>query len=108
MTTTQYARTASSKRLKKLWPIGIYRVSGESMRPGYEPGDILLGWRWFRPRVHQVVVAHADRAVIKRITHVTRTHVWIVGDNRVLSTDAREIDRDQLEALIIYKLWLVA
>ncbi len=92
----------------KLWPLGLYRVAGESMRPTYEPGDTLLGWRWFRPRAGQVVVAWQDsRPLVKRIKRLSGHQVWIEGDNPAASTDSRSfgpVTLAQVEAVIIAKV----
>jgi phage repressor protein C with HTH and peptisase S24 domain len=91
----------------KLWPLGIYRVEGESMLPTYKPGDTLLGWRWFTPARSQVVVARTNRLLIKRVTHVNIEGVFLEGDNPRRSTDSRSfglVRRDQVEARIIMKL----
>jgi phage repressor protein C with HTH and peptisase S24 domain len=90
-----------------LWPIGIYRVEGDSMLPSYRPGDTLLGWRWFAPKRGDVVVVRRDRPLIKRITHVNVEGIFIEGDNPRRSTDSRSfglVRRSQVEARIIMKL----
>jgi hypothetical protein len=91
------------------------------MRPIYAPGDTLLGWRWFRPRPGQVVVALGPqgRPLIKRVarvmpaTPVTPTAparpaaVWLLGDNPAASTDSRSfgaVGRRRLVARIIARL----
>lgn len=90
------------------WPLGLYRVAGESMLPSYRPGDTLLGLRWFTPRRGQVVVAtHAGRPLIKRLAAISGDHVTLLGDNLAHSTDSRHfgpIPRTQLKAKIIAKL----
>jgi phage repressor protein C with HTH and peptisase S24 domain len=93
--------------IRRLCPIGIYRVSGASMQPGYEPGDTLLGLRWFRPRPGQVVVLRRDRPLIKRVGRLDDGRVWLLGDNRAHSTDSRHfgpVREFELEARIIAKL----
>lgn len=91
-----------------MWPLGLYRVNGVSMQPTYQPGDLLLGWRWFRPRVGQVVVAVSpERSIIKRIKDHHDTDFWLEGDNVAYSTDSRSFGpvlRRQIQALIIAKI----
>lgn len=90
-----------------LWPLGLYRVAGNSMAPTYLEGDILLGWRWFVPRPGQVVVARLDIPVVKRIGSVSSNVVWLAGDNAPNSTDSRHyglVSRRQLEAKIIIRI----
>jgi nickel-type superoxide dismutase maturation protease len=93
--------------MRRLWPLGFYRVAGDSMRPTFAPGDTLVGWRWFRPRAGQVVVAHHNQPLIKRVKSVHPDHVWLEGDNAAASTDSRTfglVPRAQLEAVIIARL----
>jgi nickel-type superoxide dismutase maturation protease len=91
-----------------MWPLGLYRVAGESMLPTYRPGDTLLGWRWFRPHAGQVVVAvHDGRPLIKRVAQVDGPHIWLLGDNPDASTDSRHfgaISRPALRARVIARL----
>lgn len=78
------------------------------MAPTYSPGDVLLGWRWFRPHLGQVVVVQTpDRKLIKRIKTVQNSGYWVEGDNPARSIDSRSfgtVDRKQIQALIIAKL----
>jgi phage repressor protein C with HTH and peptisase S24 domain len=77
------------------------------MLPVYRAGDTLLGWRWFRPRAGQVVVARHDRLLIKRIRRLEGRQVWVEGDNAAASTDSRQfgpVDQASLEAVIIRRL----
>ncbi|MDF2461081.1 MAG: nickel-type superoxide dismutase maturation protease [Candidatus Saccharibacteria bacterium] len=89
------------------WPLGIYRVSGDSMLPTYQPGDTLLGLRWFKPKKGDVVIANRDRPLIKRVSHVNVEGIFVEGDNPRRSTDSRTfglLRRDQIEAKVILKL----
>lgn len=91
-----------------MWPVGLYRVRGESMLPTYQDGNVLIGLRWFTPKIGQVVVAKtADRHVIKRIKRMSPGQVWLEGDNAAASTDSRKhglYPIEELEAQIIAKL----
>jgi nickel-type superoxide dismutase maturation protease len=92
---------------RRWWPLGLYRVAGDSMRPTYEPGATLVGWRWFRPRPGRVVVAWHERPLIKRIKQVNGQAVWLEGDNPGRSTDSRQfgpVTRADLEAVIVGQL----
>ncbi len=90
------------------WPLHLYRVAGESMLPTYQPGDTLLGLRWFSPRAGQVVVAmHQGRPLIKRIAKLDSHGVWLEGDNPGRSTDSRHfgpLAPSRLEARIVARL----
>jgi phage repressor protein C with HTH and peptisase S24 domain len=96
------------RRRLRLWPLGLYRVAGESMLPAYQPGNLLLGWRWFRPRAGQVVIARrAGRPLLKRIIRLQDNTVWLEGDNPAHSTDSRHfgpLSRSTLEARILIRL----
>lgn len=95
--------------MKLAWPLGLYRVSGDSMLPTYSPGDLLLGERWSRPTSGSVVVARLDRAVIKRVWRIEPDgRLWLQGDNLAASTDSRQfgaVERDMVEAVIMRKLF---
>lgn len=90
------------------WPLGIYRVAGDSMLPHYRPGQTLLGWRWFRPRPGQAVIARqGGRPLLKRVAKLSPNQVWLLGDNVARSTDSRHfgpLPHGQLEAIIIARL----
>jgi phage repressor protein C with HTH and peptisase S24 domain len=73
----------------KLWPLGLYRVAGHSMIPTYAPGDLLLGLRWFRPRVGDVLVLTGQPPLIKRLTAITPEGLVVSGDNASDSHDSR-------------------
>jgi nickel-type superoxide dismutase maturation protease len=91
-----------------IWPLGLYRVAGDSMLPTYRPGDTLLGLRWFTPRPGQVVVAvESGRPLVKRIIAIEASAVTLAGDNPAASTDSRHfgpVHKNQLEAKILVKI----
>jgi hypothetical protein len=77
------------------------------MEPTYKAGDVLLGLRWFRLKVGQVVIAFTDRPVVKRLTKITAEGYWLEGDNKQASSDSRQfgaVQRDQIVALVIASL----
>lgn len=78
------------------------------MLPTYQPGDLLVGWRWFTPRERQVVVARFDKPVIKRVRRLERDGaVWLEGDNVDESADSRRLGAvppEQLEARVLLRL----
>ena len=93
------------------WPFGLYRVAGDSMRPTFQPGDTLLGWRWLnlaRLKPGTIVVARlADgRPVIKRI-HARTPDGWfdLRGDNPVASTDSRHFGPVAGSTILACVLW---
>ena len=92
---------------RRWWPLGLYRVAGESMVPTYRPGATLVGWRWLRPRAGRVVVAWRERPLIKRVKRVAGDAVWLEGDNPAHSTDSRQfgpVQRTDIEAIIVGRL----
>lgn len=72
-------------------PLCLYRVSGQSMLPTYKPGDLVLGWKKFKPKVGDVVVVMFDRPRIKRVKQVLADGVWVEGDNPDHSSDSRDL-----------------
>lgn len=94
--------------MKLLWPLGLYRVSGDSMLPTYKPGDVLLGGRWGRPRNGAVVVAQFGQPLVKRVIRTEPDgRLWLQGDNSAASTDSRQfgaIAPELIEATILAKL----
>ena len=92
----------------RVWPLHLFRVEGDSMRPTYVPGDTLLGLSWFKPQVGQTIVAeHAGMPLIKRLNGVTDSQIWVIGDNPGHSTDSRmfgPLTKNALKAKIIAKL----
>lgn len=88
------------------WPLKLYKVAGPSMLPNFQPGDIAIGWRWFRPRPGQVVVAHTDIPLIKRVKSTGPAQIWLEGDNPTASTDSRHfgpLPISKIEAVILTK-----
>jgi nickel-type superoxide dismutase maturation protease len=100
-------------RLLALLPVGRYRVEGESMSPGLQPGERVVVNRlayWLRePRPGDVVVLRdprqRDRLLVKRIEARDDDGRWLVaGDNAAASTDSRAFGLVE-RALILGKVW---
>lgn len=69
----------------------IRRVEGLSMLPAYAHGKIVVGWRFRRPRVGDVVIArHHKIELIKRVSDLQDGQVYLLGDNAGASTDSRQ------------------
>lgn len=69
----------------------IRRVEGLSMLPAFSHGKIVLGWRFKRPRVGDVVIARHHRIeLIKRVSEMQDGKVFLLGDNAEASTDSRQ------------------
>ena len=69
----------------------IRRVEGLSMLPTFSHGKIVVGWRFRRPRVGDVVIAkHHRTELIKRVSEMQDGKVFLLGDNAEASTDSRQ------------------
>lgn len=68
----------------------LRRVVGDSMKPSYRHGQIVVVSMVRRFTVGDVVIAmQANREVIKRITEIKDGMFFIEGDNKSASTDSR-------------------
>lgn len=69
----------------------IRRVEGLSMLPAFAHGKIIVGWRFGRPQVGDVVIArHHKIELIKRVSDIQGGQVYLLGDNPPASTDSRQ------------------
>ena len=69
----------------------IRRVEGLSMLPAFAHGKIVIGWRFRRPQVGDVVIAkHHHLELIKRVSELQEDRVYLLGDNADASTDSRQ------------------
>lgn len=69
----------------------IRRVEGLSMMPAYNHGAIVVGWRFSRPRIGDVVIVRHHRVeIIKRVSQLENGQVFLLGDNPEESTDSRQ------------------
>ncbi len=60
------------------------------MLPAYQPGTLVLGLKWLRPKVGSVVVAdYQGREILKRVARVNQEGFFLLGDNATRSTDSR-------------------
>ncbi len=78
------------------------------MLPTYRPGDLLVGWRWFKPHIGQIVIAQTDRLLVKRITRIEPDGYWLEGDNKALSRDSRRFGSVGRSALVYTVLRRIA
>ncbi|MEO5628012.1 MAG: S24/S26 family peptidase [Candidatus Saccharimonadales bacterium] len=79
------------KPKKPKLPFAIRRVSGRSMEPTLLNGQLVVVWRWAKPRPGSVVVVHHNGLEkIKRIQDVKDGQIYLLGDNPLKSTDSRQ------------------
>jgi nickel-type superoxide dismutase maturation protease len=85
-------------------------VSGESMRPAFEPGDRLLIGPPARIGPGSVVAIGdprcPDHLMVKRVRTLDHTWVDVRGDNEAASTDSRQlglIPRSHLAGRVLYR-----
>lgn len=97
---------------KKKWE--IIKVSGESMSPTLQDGDLVLIDKTSPVRLGDIIVLNhpiSDYLIIKRITgikkHGNETVYYVMGDNRSNSIDSRNfgyIKEEHIEGRVI-KSW---
>lgn len=83
-------------------------VKERSMEPFCRDGDFVLvnrmSYFFSRPKVGQVVVLEDpkdfSRLVLKRVTAVQGSFLWVEGDNKERSTDSRDFGWVRAEALL--------
>lgn len=87
------------------FPLGLYRVNGNSMFPTLAHGQIVVGLKNKSPRPGDIVVIYLQKPIIKRLIRIDGDNLWIEGDNSDASTDSRQfgsIKAKYLEAVIIW------
>ena len=61
------------------------------MVPTFAHGRVVIGWRFRRPQLGDVVIArHHRMELIKRISAMQDGQVFLLGDNAEASTDSRQ------------------
>ena len=85
-------------------------VSGESMKPAFEPGDRLLVVGPWPVRAGQVVALtdprRPGRLMVKRVWRVDGRELEVLGDNPVASTDSRHfgpVPRRSVIGRVVYR-----
>jgi len=69
----------------------VRRVEGLSMAPTYRHGSIVVGWRFSKPKVGDVVIVkHHRLEIIKRVGQLKHDQLYLLGDNPNESTDSRQ------------------
>lgn len=71
------------------------------MLPTFGHGRIVVGWRFMRPRVGDVVIAKHHRIeLIKRVSELEGGKVFLLGDNAEASTDSRQFGWLPVKAIV--------
>ena len=86
----------------------LRRVVGDSMLPSYTPRSFIIGIKAKKIKIGDVVIANLNsRNVLKRITRIKDSMIYIEGDNPDYSTDSRQhgpIYRADIIGKVIFKL----
>jgi len=80
----------------------IRRVRGRSMLPSLPPGTLVFAGKPRHVKVGDIVVARspAAREIIKRVQKLEGERYYLVGDNRLESTDSREFGAVNKSAIL--------
>lgn len=94
----------SLPKLKKI-KISIRRISGDSMTPLYQPGNLVLAVYPYRILVGDIVIfLHNNIEKIKRVENINENQAYVVGENKNSSTDSRSfgwIDKNLIIGKVI-------
>ena len=97
----------SSLKLKKLRPLQVRRVVGNSMQPKFRPDALVWASRFFR-RLQAgdvVILEHDGLEKIKRVEAVQDGELFVLGDNTTASTDSRSFGWLPLETVKAKVIW---
>ena len=77
------------------------------MVPTLNPGQDVLSINWFvKPKMGDIVVIKQNgKDLIKRVTKISRSRIFVTGDNLDGSTDSRHfgsVSMDQLIGKVVY------
>lgn len=82
-------------------------VHGTSMAPTFLPGEVIVVARQ-AAKVGSVVVAMlGGREVVKRVEKISNGRYYLIGDNRLESTDSRElgpVKKPDIKGVVIFSL----
>lgn len=96
-------------KLKKLRFLSIYKVSGNSMSPALNHGQLVIVGNWLPEKLNQKIIVfnHEGLTKIKRVKSSDKDGVYVVGDNLNHSTDSRHfgtINYSQLTGIVLFSL----
>lgn len=93
-------------------PIYKYQITGESMAPTFKNGEIVFANRFAylfqKPKLGEIIAIKDPRdgkVLIKRIKKIDNKKIFVIGDNKVHSTDSREfgmIEQKDIIGKVIY------
>jgi phage repressor protein C with HTH and peptisase S24 domain len=92
-------------KLKRLKPLLLRKVVGESMTPSLLPGKIIVAIRTPKFKTGDVVIVrHEGLEKIKRVKDISPDGAFLIGDNHDYSKDSRDFGRLPVD-LIVAKVW---
>jgi signal peptidase I len=100
-------------------------VAGRSMEPVLQEGDLVIvdiwSYRHRPPREGEIVLLYgqqqAGRALVKRVVEpppsgdVGRSEIWLLGDNRAMSSDSRHfgsVPASAVQGRVVWRYWPVS
>lgn len=89
-------------RLKNLAkPLFVRKVTGNSMLPALNSGQIVFVSGWLKPKKGKIVVIlHNKIEKIKRVSEVSDNLIIVLGDNENQSTDSRTFGAVEIKRCI--------
>lgn len=84
-----------------VFPLKLYRVQGQSMRPTLKAGDVILVCPWLNGRAGDVIVFKKNAlTMIKRIQRREGKRFYVKGDASNQSSDSDEFGAVEQEAVL--------
>ena len=88
----------------KPFPFSRFIVSDKSMEPLYVEGDHVLVFNWVQPKIGDVVVVRDNSVyLVKRVIKTSRSRFLVRGDNRLLSSSAIDVGKNDLIGKVVLK-----
>lgn len=96
--------------MTKIIPISKFTINGNSMLPTLKPGQDILSFNWAymgrKPKEGDVVVIKiGGKEMVKRVSKISRSKIFVEGDNKRNSTDSRhfgEVSISQIVGKVVY------